>query len=177
MKKTLLSLTLACLASSSALAGVSPNPTITVTGTSKNDTKAYVGLNWQLGGGMTPALVLGVVNTKVKSNGDTTGANLAFHLNLAGGVAPGKIKLSALDGKNDLQAELGLGYNFMTAKPFVGLGLNAPYVAVGVDGYLTTGLVPYMTLHSLEAFDKPTQTTNYTCPPGYELSGLSCINP
>jgi len=140
--------------------------TATTTGTSKSESKAYIGLNWQLGGGMTPALVLGAVNTEVKSNGDTKGVNLAFHVNLAGGIAPGKLRLSALKGKENLQAELGGGYNFLTSKPFVGLGLNAPYVALGVDGYLGTGLLPFATLHSLGKFDKPSPTTTFSCAPG-----------
>lgn len=169
---------LCMLVGTSALAQLVTVPaTITTTGTNKNETQVYVGLNWQLGGGMIPALVLGAVNTDVKSNGDTTGVNLAFHLNLTGGVAPGKIKLSALDGKEYLQAELGFGYNFLTAKPFIGLGLNAPYIAVGVDGYLNPGLVPYVTIHSLGPFDKPSQVSNYSCASGYTLAGTNCAAP
>lgn len=168
---------LGILASTSALAGIvaAPYPaTVTTTGTSKSETQAYVGLNWFLGGGTTPALVLGAVSTDVKSNGDTRGVNLAFHVNLAGGIAPGKLRLSALRGKENLQGELGAGYNFVSAKPFIGLGLNAPYIAVGVEGYLDPGLVPYATVHSLGAFDRPAETTTLSCNPGDTLSGTNC---
>ena len=169
MKITFLPLALlSCLASSVALAGFANIPATVNTGSNKS--QAYVGLNWQVGGGMTPALVLGVADTNVKSNGDTTGINLAFHVNLAGGAAPGKLKLSALNGKNDLQGELGIGYNFLTAKPLLFLGLNAPYVALGVDGYLTSGFVPYATVQSLSRFDKPA----YGCAAGYRFNGTDC---
>lgn len=181
MKKIILPLAvLSVLASSVAMAGVLPSPvpaTAITTGTtgSKTDTKAYIGLNWSLGGSATPALVLGVFNTKVESNGDTEGANLAFHLNLAGGVKPGKLKLSYLNGQENLQGELGVGYDFIKAAPLAFLGFNAPYIAAGVDGYLNPGFVPYATLHSQGKFDKPAApTTTYSCPTNYTLVGTTC---
>ena len=144
---------------------VTPAITTTTGAGTNTETKAYIGLNWTLGGGPTPALVLGVFNTKVKANGDTIGANLAFHANLAGGLKPGKLKLSYLNGRDDLQGELGLGYDFVKAAPLGFLGLNAPYVSAGIDGYLNPGFVPYAGLHTQGSFDRPTGTT-YSCPPG-----------
>ncbi|MEI8031656.1 MAG: hypothetical protein WCH35_17925 [Comamonadaceae bacterium] len=123
-----------------------------------SETKAYVGLNWYKGGGTMPELVLGVADTKTQFNGDTKGVNLVFHLKLAGGLAPSKLRLSALNGKEDLQGELGIGYNFLTSDPYIGLGLNAPHLAIGVDGYRNAGLVPYATVHSLDKFKKPLPT-------------------
>lgn len=163
------------LLSSTALAGSIPTPTSITTGAaSQTDTKAYLGLNWTLGGGTTPALVLGVFNTKVKSNGDTTGANLAFHVKFAGGLAPGKIKLSYLNGSENLQGELGLGYDFVRSSPLAFLGLNAPYVAAGVDAYANPGLVPYVTLHTQGKFDKPTGSiTTFSCPAGFTFNAIS----
>jgi hypothetical protein len=179
MKNSILSLAvLSTLVSTAVMAGSPisvPATALTTGAASKTDTKAYVGLNWSLGGGATPALVLGVLNTKVKSDGDTTGANLAFHLNLAGGVKPGKLKLSYLDGKENLQGELGVGYDFIKAAPLLSLGLNAPYIAAGVDGYLNPGFVPYATLHSQGKFDKPAApTTTYSCPINYTLFETTC---
>lgn len=153
-------LLLSALTGSAALAGIiNPHSLIPATGSaSKTETKAYVGLNWTLGGGATPALVLGAFRAKVDSNGDTTGGNLAFHVNLAGGIKPGKLKLSYLDGKEDLQGELGIGYDFLKGAPLLGLGLNAPHIGAGVDAYAGLGFIPYATLHSQGKFDKPTQT-------------------
>jgi hypothetical protein len=167
MKKSTISLAIGlALVSSSALAGKFPPlyslVTTTSGSTSKNNTNAYAGLNWSLGSTWTPALVLGVFRTKVKSDGDTQGANLSFHLNFAGGVKPGKLKLSYLNGKDNLQGELGVGYDFIRSAPLLGLGLNGPFVAAGVDGYLSHGVVPYVTLQSQGKFSKPSfqNTTN-----------------
>lgn len=151
--------------------------TTTTTGAdSRTDTRGYVGLNWKLGGSVTPAVVLGLTNVRVNSNGDTSGLKLAFHLNLAGGVAPGMIKLSYLGGKEDFQGEIGAGYNFVRTAPFLGVGLNVPYVALGVDAYRGMEFEPFVTLNSQGKYDKPnkTTTTTYSCDPGDSLSGQTC---
>ena len=162
------------LGSSSVLAGSAPTYSwvgSNAGGGTKTNTNAYAGLNWNLGGGWTPSVVLGVFNTRVKADGDTEGANLAFHLNLAGGVKPGKFKLSYLNGKEDVQGELGIGYDFMRSAPLLGLGINAPYVSAGVDGYLNGSIIPFATLHSQGKFKKPDNATSRRCaqdsPPVY----------
>lgn len=161
MKTTALFATaIGILLSTTVFAGFTPTPTFVTTagtssGTSRTDTRAYAGLNWSLGGGYTPALVLGVTNAKVKSNGDTTGIRLAFHVNLAGGIAPGMLKLSYLNGKEDVQGEIGGGYNFIKSAPALGLGINGPYVSAGIDAYLNPGIVPYVSVNSQGAFSKP----------------------
>ena len=162
MKKTSLAFALlSALTASAAFAGNAGYAPIPATGsTSKIETRAYAGLNWHLGGGATPALVLGVFRTKVKSDGDTSGGNLAFHVNLAGGVKPGKIKLGYLNGKEDFQGEIGVGYDFLKRAPLLGIGVNAPYVNAGVDVYGNPGFVPYATLHSQGEFDKPSGTSS-----------------
>ena len=184
MKKKSISLAIVlALACSSALAGsITYNLISSTTGSaSKNNTNAYAGLNWSMGGSWTPAVVLGVYRTHVKSDGDTQGANLAFHLNLAGGVKPGKLKLSYLNGKENIQGEIGAGYDFMRSAPLLGLGLNGPFVAAGVDGYLNQGIVPYINLQSQGKFSKPSYRSTTTCTPINGSSGdftdPNCTNP
>ena len=180
MKTAFLASALAGLFLSTAVFAGGTVPVLPAIGTttghdSKTQTRAYVGLNWTWGGGYTPALVLGATNTRVQSDGDTTGAKLAFHINLLGGVSPGMLKLSYLHGKEDLQGEIGVGYNFIKSAPLLGVGVNAPYVSAGVDGYLNPGFVPYATLHSQGQYDKPRgKTTTFSCPSGYVLVGTSC---
>lgn len=187
MKKSSISLAIGlALVSSAALAGSTTYDLVTTTTntgkTSKNNTNAYAGLNWSVGGSWTPSVVLGVFRTHVKSDGDTQGANLAFHLNLAGGIKPGKLKLSYLNGKENIQGELGVGYDFMRSAPLLGLGLNGPFVAAGVDGYLSQGLVPYVTLQSQGKFSKPAfgSGTTTTCVPvgggGGDFTDPLCTN-
>lgn len=168
MKKSLLILALLpALTAAPALAGALPPAfsLIPATGsTSETETRAYAGLNWHLGGGTTPALVLGAFRTKVKSNGDTSGGNLAFHVNFAGGIKPGKLKLGYLNGKEDFQGEVGVGYDFLKNAPLLGVGVNAPHVSAGVDIYSNPGFVPYFTLHSKGEFDEPNQSGTQCVP-------------
>jgi hypothetical protein len=166
MKKSTISLAIGlALVSSSALAGFNAYSLVTTTtgSTGKNNTNAYAGVNWSMGGSWTPAVVLGVFRTHVKSDGDTQGANLAFHLNLAGGIAPGKLKLSYLNGKENIQGEIGAGYDFVRSAPLLGIGLNGPFIAAGVDGYLNQGIVPYVTLQSQGKFSKPSYRNSTNC--------------
>lgn len=160
-KSALVTLCALAIASSSVFAGTTINTASLVStgGGTKTNTNAYAGLNWSLGGGWTPAVVVGVFNTRVKANGDTEGANLAFHLNLAGGVKPGKLKLSYLNGKNDIQGEVGLGYDFLRGAPLLGLGANGPFIGAGIDGYLNYDIVPYLNIHSQDRFKKPSNST------------------
>lgn len=166
MKKTTLAVLLSStLASSAAFAGFTLYSLIPATGSgaSKTETKAYAGLNWTLGGGTTPALVLGATRARVQSDGDTAGGNLAFYINLAGGIKPGKLKLGYINGKENLQGELGVGYDFLKSAPLLGLGINAPYISAGVDAYAGPGFVPYATLRTQGKFDKPTNQTPAQC--------------
>lgn len=162
MKKTTLAFALlSTLTASAAFAGNTGYYLVPGTGsTSETETRAYAGLNWRLGGGATPALVLGAFRTKVKSDGDTAGGNLAFHLNLAGGVKPGKLKLGYINGKEDFQGEIDIGYDFLKSAPLLGIGVNGPHVSAGVDAYSNPSFVPYVTLHSQGEFDKPSGTSS-----------------
>lgn len=166
MKKSTLALLLtSALTGSAAFAGNTGFILIPATGSaSETETRAYAGLNWTLNGGATPALVLGAFRTKVESDGDTSGGNLAFHVNLAGGIKPGKLKLAYLNGKEDLQGEVGVGYDFMKGAPLLGVGVNGPHVSAGVDAYANPGFVPYFTLHSKGEFDKPNGTSSQCVP-------------
>jgi len=184
MKQSPLSLAIAAvLASSIAVAGV-PATTynlVTTTGNaSKTETKAYIGLNWSMDGGAMPSLVLGALRPRVKSNGDTEGANLAFHINLAGGIKPGKLKLAYINGKEDLQGEVGVAYDFLKSVPLLGLGINAPYVNAGVDMDMNLHFNPNATIYSQGKFKKP-QGSSQKCVPvtgtGGAFTDSACTNP
>ena len=155
--------------------GILLPPTYDLVGTNegtKTDTKAYAGLKWSLGGGTTPALVLGVMRGKVKSDGDTRGGNLSLGINLAGGVKPEKLKLGYLYGKEKVQGELSAGYNFISGKPLLALGVNGPYINGGVDFSKDEPMTPFMMLHTHGEFDKP------SCKPvdGGRFSFDDCTN-
>lgn len=164
-KSTIALILLSALTAPSTYAGTVGFSLIPGTGsTSETETRAYAGLNWRLGGGATPALVLGAFRAKTQSDGDTSGGNLAFHFNLAGGIKPGKIKLGYLNGKENIQGEVGIGYDFLKNAPLLGIGVNGPHLSAGVDAYANPEFVPYFTLHSKGEFDKPSGTSSQCVP-------------
>lgn len=167
MNKSAIALALGlAIASSSAFAGKIARYSLVTTTTAGNATKtntnAYAGLNWTLGSGWTPAVVLGLFHTRVKTDGETEGANLTFRLNLAGGIKPGPLKLSYLYGKEYAQGELGVGYDFTRWAPLLSLGANGPFISGGVDAYLKHGFVPYINLHTQDRFKKASGGTTTT---------------
>jgi len=116
-------------------------------------TEFYAGLKWSLGAGSTPAVVLGIMKTEVESNDDTDGGHLSLDFNLGATGGLGKLKLAYLKGKDDLQGELGVGYDFAKGAPLLGLGFNAPHINAGVDIAAGSSYTPFATLHTLGKFD------------------------
>ncbi len=153
MKKTILGLVTGCIFASATTNACLPQYSFVDRKTSQ--TNVYAGLNWNLEGGKTPALVLGVFQTRVETDGDTRGANMAFHINLKNKIRPGKLNVSLLKGQEDLQGEIGFGFDFLKSEPLVLLGINAPYVSAGVNIYSNPGFVPFAQLHTKGDFHTP----------------------
>ena len=174
MKKIIAAIALSALASTS-FAGFAPvSPTITSTPTKKTDNKFYAGLNWTLGESAIPQFVLGFRNAKVTSGGDVYGSSvsMSFHLAKPG---PGKLKLGYFEGKDDLQGEAGLGYDFASNKFLGGIGVQGPYLT-GVLDYLLGGTFePYLGVNSIGKYKKPAANTVASCPVNYTLSGGTCV--
>jgi len=164
---------------STALAGVATTYNLVGTtggATSQTETRAYAGLKWSIDGGATPSLVLGAMHARVSSGGNTEGANLALSINLAGGVKPASIKLGYLNGKEDIQGELSVGYNFLKATPLVGLGVNAPYANIGADWLYGNGFDPFAIIHTHGKFGKPAPASTQTCTSVLGLGGAFTDN-
>ena len=173
MKKIITAIALSTLASTS-FAGFAPvSPTITSTPTKKTDNKFYAGLNWTLGGGAIPQLVLGFRNAKVESGGKTYGTGISMGFNLSK-FGPGKLKLGYFDGREHLQGEANLGYDFASNKFLGGLGAQGPYVNGGVDYLFGDKLDPYFGINTID-YKKPAGTTTVTCPTNYTLTNGTCV--
>jgi hypothetical protein len=150
--------------SGTALAGVSTYAP-TMVGASKTDTKAYAGLRWDVPGGMAPAaLVIGVRKAKVKSNGDTDGADASMAFSFQGGVKAEKFRVKGFTGDSSLQWELGAGYNFSTPGLFFGPSANVPYLNIGADYQPGQGLNGLIMPNTLGEPKIPTATP--TCNTG-----------
>ena len=141
---------------------------------SSNDDRAYAGLKWSLSGGIKPEAVLGFRHANISSNGDTDGGDISISAKFIDGLQPGQLRAKYFNGKEDVQGELGGGYDF-TQGIFGGVGIHLPYSNVGLDLFpnAQTKFDPYIQLDTIKGNNKP----NPTCPFTYILSGGTCTLP
>ena len=133
-----------------------PPPSIT---TSTNDNRAYAGLKWSLSGGIKPEAVLGFRHANINSSGDTDGGDISISAKFMDGFQPGQIRAKYFNGKEDVQGEVGGGYDF-TQGIFGSLGVHAPYSNLGLDllPNAETKFNPYVQVDSIKGNNKPSPT-------------------
>ena len=117
--------------------------------------KAFVGLNWSLGGSATPELILGLSNGRNTAGGNVQGSKIAAHFDLESGFTPSKVKATALAGPANQRVEFGAGYDFLGGGLVGVVGLNSGNFAVGVDVNMDMELTPYTSLLSTVDFPSP----------------------
>lgn len=109
------------------------------------DNRAYAGLKWTLNEGVKPHAVLGFRHARTESNGNTDGGDISISAKIIDGFQLGKLRAKYFDGKEDVQGEVGAGYDF-TKGLFAGVGVHAPYSLIGLD------LHPFITDNKLEPY-------------------------
>lgn len=145
----------------------------TVISESKTVNRGYAGLQWTLGQGLTPNVVLGLRRAIVHSDGETQGGDISFSFNLIGGLHPEKLRVKFFNGRENIQGEVGGGYDF-TKGFYGGLGIQGPYSNLGVDYLFTKGRTweAYFILNTLKAYNKPAATL--LCEPYEVLNAGIC---
>ena len=88
--------------------------------------------------------------------------DIAIPLNAATYKMP-IVRLMAVGGNRDIQAEFGFGLKLMEWKAVVGAGVQAPYSNIGVNYIFNEGLNPYFGFNTLK---KPTAPVKDTLAPG-----------
>lgn len=133
-----------------------PPPSIN---TSINDNRAYAGLKWSLSGGIKPEAVLGFRHANINSSGDTDGGDISISAKFMDGFQPGQIRAKYFNGKEDVQGEVGGGYDFIQGI-FGSLGVHAPYSNLGLDllPNAQTKFNPYVQVDSIKGNNKPSPT-------------------
>jgi len=109
------------------------------------DSRVYAGLKWTLNEGIKPQAVVGYRHARTESNGNTDGGDISISAKIIDGFQLGKLRAKYFNGKEDVQGELGGGYDF-TKGLFAGVGVHAPYSLIGLD------LHPFITENKLEPY-------------------------
>lgn len=132
-RSALFSIAAACLLLSQSIAFAVPSSF----GSLREETRAYVGVNWQWdqNGINKPNLVLGARKTTTNLSDKVSGLDLTFTYSLSKSQAEG-FRAAYLDGKCDVMATAGVGYSFVKAAPVVFGGAVGPYskLLVEIDG-------------------------------------------
>ncbi len=152
--------------------GGSPVPPV-LSGATKNDDKAYVGIQWDMNVRNSATVVLGYRSAKVGSDDKVHGAAAEVTFALTGPLrGPGEIRIKGFDGKRKSQGELGVGYSLLHRAFLLNAGVQGNHVYGGVDYLFGPGFKPYVGVNTLGRHDAVSQTA--TCPNGYVLVGPSC---
>lgn len=159
-----------------ALAGLPPqSPTITSFGGKYSSDKFFAGINWSFGVGpkLGPEAVIGFHSNRVKP-GSVNGHGIKLTFPLSGGLQFGTIKLTAINGDRHLQGELGFGYSFLMGAPLLTGGGFGSHLMFGTDYIFGSGWRPYLGIHTLGPYRKPSGGTTTSCPANTVLFNGQC---
>lgn len=112
-------------------------------------TSLVLGIGMSFGHRVTPELYTGLEHSNTNADGKVSGAKALFYWDFAQSLAPSKFKvMGIIGGKTNWQPEIGAGYSFENRNGLFSAGVNSHHVAGGVDFSPTTGLAPYVQIHT-----------------------------
>jgi hypothetical protein len=166
IKPSKLTLVLCSFLSSSAFASGYYSLVPGNAGAALTDNRVYAGVKWTLNEGIKPQAVVGYRHARTESNGDTDGGDLSISAKFIDGFQLGKLRAKYFNGKENVQGELGGGYDF-TKGLFTGIGVHAPYSLIGLDLHPFINdnkLEPYIQIDTNKRYKKPNDTASICSP-------------
>ena len=139
----------------------------TIQSESFSDDRVYAALKWTFGESIKPEALLGFRHSKTQSNGDTDGGDLSISAKFIDGLQFSKLRAKYLNGKENVQGEIGGGYDFSNGL-FTGISVHAPYSNLGVD-FLPLAkekIESYIQIDTIKGNDKPPYKETLIEPPG-----------
>lgn len=148
IRKIALVLLTTAMAPPAALAGVAYVATPIYTG--QTESIFSLGIQFDFGD-MQPEVVGSFRHTKTDTGNDVTGGKLDLVMPVLGEdrFMP-KIRAMGLMGSTDVQGEAGIGFDFATQQPLVGVGVQAPYAYGGLDVHLDGEFHPFVGVSSYD---------------------------
>ena len=157
-------------------AGASVSPTETRTATESSEDEAFIGLEWTFGGSVLPEVEVGYRSVDVESNGDVSGAEASLSYNFERGGL-GKFKIEAVEGEDNVQGQLGIGYNLANPGFMLTGGAQGNFIFGGIDYTFGSGLDIIGGFNTIGDYDVPAADVTLSCPDGYMLVGTTCTPP
>lgn len=150
-----------------------PPPTETRTGGEVSKDEAFIGLEWTIGKSILPEVQVGYRDVDVESDGDVSGAQVSLTFNIEQ-MSFGKLRLEGVQGDEDIQGQLGVGYNFAQPGWMLTGGGQGNYVFAGVDYTIGSGFDFRGGVNTISDYDVPSETVTLSCPDNYSLKGDKC---
>ncbi len=146
----------------------------------ESEDQFYAGLNWQFGSKSHAEFVIGFRSVDVKSGGDVKGAAVDLTFPIGDGFKVGELRLKAVNGEEDWQGELGLGWSFAQEGFLFTGGVQGNYINLGADFVFNGGgFQPYLGINSIGEYDRPDYLTELvgSCPSPYvyDPDSESCV--
>jgi hypothetical protein len=145
-----LTLVMGILFSHAAHATVGPPPPPPASYLGESETIFSLGIQFDFGD-MAPEIVAAVRHTKTDTKNDVKGGKLDVTIPILGddNFVP-TVRVMGLVGKPDFQGEAGLGFDFASQQPLLGVGVQAPYSNGGFDLQLDGELHPFIGVNSYD---------------------------
>jgi len=96
---------------------------------------AFASLNWYIGKGYLPNIVVGYRNTVTTKDNDVKGGSGSISYNLSKNQFD-QFKIIGIYGNTDTVGEAGIGYSLDQKDIFGNIGLQGLYMDGGIDYYL-----------------------------------------
>jgi hypothetical protein len=137
-----------------------------ISSNSSTDDSVYAALKWTFGESIKPEALLGLRHAKTYSNGDTDGGDLSISAKFFDGFQFGKLRGKYFNGNENVQAEIGGGYDFNKGL-FAGIGVHAPYSDLGADllPLSKDSLESYIQIDTIGRYRKPSYRITSSCIP------------
>ena len=135
-------------------------------GGTRTDTRAYMGLVWELGGkqGAMPHLAFGLSSIRVRSNDRVEGGDIEFRLSIFNGIGADSLRLAYVNGNRVVRANVGGGYSFSHADWLATASVQSSYVRAGTDFLISDKtFLPFVELNTL---GRPRAATGGSCGSG-----------
>jgi hypothetical protein len=135
---------------------VSPACIYTIQSESISDDRLYAALKWTFGESIKPEALLGFRHSNINSTGDTDGGDLSISAKFIDGFQLSKFRAKYFDGKENVQGELGAGFDFNKGL-FTGISVHAPYSNLGIDllPFAKDKVETYFQIDTIKANNKP----------------------
>ena len=160
MKKHHLFALVLLICSAQLIADVGGYYETSVSSVSSTDNKVYAGLKWTLNEGIKPQAVIGFRHAGIGYQGHTDGGDISLSAKFIDGFQLDKARLKYFNGGNDVQGELGGGYDFSKGL-FIGGSAKGPYINLGVDYLIQAkekSIDPFIMIDTLSRTKTKTQT-------------------